>query len=115
MAERDAAMDAGTPPGEWLQVANEFTTARVRKVWTRNGERLEIASHKMGTRILLDPLELESLTWQDPETFSSLLKDPYGPEDVRPRALSELKADRQEVTFDDTPPPAAAQAPGEDG
>lgn len=89
------------PVGDWVQIANEFTTARVRKVWTRNGERLEIQSTKMSTTIRLDPLELESLTWQDTDTFSSLLKDPYGPEDIQPRALSELMADRQEVTFED--------------
>lgn len=90
--------------GEWTQIANEFTTARIRKVWTRNGERLEIQSTKLGTTIRLDPLELESLTWQDTATFSALLRDPYGPEEVQPRALSELMADRQEVTFEDGPP-----------
>jgi hypothetical protein len=89
------------PAGEWVQIANEFTTARVRKVWTRNGERLEIQSAKLGTTIRLDPLELESLTWQDTETFSALLNDPYGPEEVQPRALSELMTDRQVVEFDD--------------
>lgn len=104
-------VDGGAPPsladvpdepvGDWVQIANEFTTARVRKVWTRNGERLEIQSTKMGTTIRLDPLELESLTWQDTETFSSLLKDPYGPEDIQPRALSELMADRYHGTPDD--------------
>ncbi len=85
----------------WIQVANEFTTSRVRKVLTRNGERLEIHSPKLGTTILLDPLELESLTWQTPETFSRLLEDPYGPEDVRARPLSALIADRDDVTFGD--------------
>lgn len=84
-----------------IQIANEFTTARVRKVHTRNGERLEIHSPKLGTTILLDPLELESLTWQTTETFSRMLQDPYGPEDPQPRALSELMADREDVSFGD--------------
>lgn len=95
-------MTAGDPVADepWIVVANEFTTARVRKVFTRNGERLEIHSPKLGTTILLDPLELESLTWQTTETFSRMLEDPYGPEDVQPRALSELMADHDDVRFD---------------
>lgn len=88
------------PDDTWIQVANEFTTARVRKVHTRNGERLEIQSTKLGTTILLDPLELESLTWQTPDTFSRMLEHPYGPEGVQTRALSELMADRDDVNFD---------------
>ncbi|WP_052668696.1 hypothetical protein [Nitriliruptor alkaliphilus] len=75
-----------------LTIANEFTTIQVRKVFTRNGERLEIRSPKLGFVTHLDPLELECLTWQPPETFSELLEHPYGPEegvdDIRP--LSEL-------------------------
>ncbi|HVS85313.1 MAG TPA: hypothetical protein VHD91_06760 [Gaiellaceae bacterium] len=75
----------------WLTLANEFTTVRVRKERTRNGERLAIESPALGFAIRLDPLELESLTWQRPESFSRLLESPYGPEpetDARP--LSEL-------------------------
>lgn len=89
------------PDDPVIQIANEFTTARVRKVLTRNGERLEVHSPKLGTTILLDPLELESLTWQTTETFSRMLEDPYGPEDVQPRALSELMGDRSGASFSD--------------
>ncbi len=75
-----------------VTITNEFTTIQVRKVHTRNGERLEIHSPKLGFTTHLDPLELESLTWQPPETFSRLLETPYGPEgdttDIRP--LTEL-------------------------
>jgi hypothetical protein len=75
-----------------LTIANEFTTIHVRKVHTRNGERLEVTSPKLGYSIRLDPLELEALTWQQPELFSDLLETPYGPEedvhDIRP--LTEL-------------------------
>jgi hypothetical protein len=75
----------------WLTISNEFTSVKVRKLLTRNGERLEIVSSKLGYAIRLDPLELESLTWQDPATFSRLLETPYGPEgDTRGHALSEL-------------------------
>lgn len=101
MTGRDDATARAADDGPRIQVGNEFTTVRVRKVLTRNGERLEVHSPKLGTTILLDPLELESLTWQTTETFSRMLEDPYGPEDVQPRALSELMADREEVSFDD--------------
>jgi hypothetical protein len=65
----------------WLTISNEFTTVRVRTVNTRNGQRLEIESTKLGRSIQLDPLELESLTWWDARHFSELLKTPYGPEE----------------------------------
>jgi hypothetical protein len=60
-------------------IANEFAVVTVDKVYTRNGERLEIASPRLGFRIQLDPLELESLSWQTKESFSRLLQDPFGP------------------------------------
>ncbi|MEA2254399.1 MAG: hypothetical protein QOG35_444 [Solirubrobacteraceae bacterium] len=66
--------------GEYLHLANEFAEVRVRKVNTRNGVRLEIVAPKLGRRVQLDPVELESLTWQTPETFSSFLTTPFGPE-----------------------------------
>lgn len=61
-----------------IQVSNEFADIRVRKVYTRNGERLEIHAHRRGYRILLDAVELESLTWQPPETFSGFLRASVG-------------------------------------
>lgn len=79
-------------PTPAITITNEFTSIEVRKVFTRNGERLEVRSSKLGFAIQLDPLELEALTWQDPAVFSALLRTPYGPEDdvddVRP--LTEL-------------------------
>jgi hypothetical protein len=65
---------------DYIQIANEFTTVQVRKVYTRNGERLEIESKKLGFVIRLDAMQLESLTWQQPELFSKLLETPLGPE-----------------------------------
>ncbi len=83
-----------TAPDErdgWLTISNEFTTVMVRKELTRNGERLRIRSPKLGHDILVDPLELESLTWQDATLFSRLLETPYGPDDSgEGRALSDL-------------------------
>ena len=64
----------------YIEIANEFALARVRKVRTRNGERLEISAPKQESKILLDPLQLESLTWQTPETFAEFLTEPFGPE-----------------------------------
>ncbi len=81
----------------WLTISNEFTSVKVRKERTRNGERLEIVSSKLGSAIRLDSLELESLTWQKPAAFSRLLESPYGPEeDTKGRALSELLGRRED-------------------
>ncbi|ABM11392.1 MULTISPECIES: hypothetical protein [Mycobacteriaceae] len=65
--------------GAATTIANEFAVVTVDKIFTRNGERLEIASPRLGFRIQLDPLELESLSWQTKESLSRFLEDPYGP------------------------------------
>ncbi|WP_083441189.1 hypothetical protein [Nitriliruptor alkaliphilus] len=62
-----------------IVIANEFAEVVVRRIQTRNGVRLEIRSPRMDSSIRLDALELESLTWQDPEVFSGFLEDPFGP------------------------------------
>jgi hypothetical protein len=66
---------------EPFDIANEFATVTVRRVETRNGMRLRIESPRLQRSIDLDPLELESLTWQSHEFFSRLLAEPFGPED----------------------------------
>jgi len=63
-----------------IELANEYAAVQVRRVWTRNGVRLEIIAPQLGRAIRLCPLELESLTWQTPETFSEFLRTPFGPE-----------------------------------
>jgi hypothetical protein len=68
------------PDGPVIELSNEFASVVVRKVRTRNGERLLISAPKRDIGILLCPLELESLTWQTPETFSAFLADPFGPD-----------------------------------
>lgn len=103
-------VEADTNGGGSISVSNEFTSVRVRLRHTRNGERLEIWSRKLGTAILLDPLELESLTWQDPRTFSRLLEDPYGPEEVDARALSELVGPKEHVSWGDEESNEASEA-----
>ncbi len=67
------------PVTDVIVVKNEFAEAHVRKVRTRNGERLEIHSPKLGYTIYLDPLELEAISWQPVETFSRMLENPWGP------------------------------------
>ena len=62
-----------------IELTNEFASVRVRRVYTRNGVRLEISSPRLGRSIRLDPLSLESLTWQPMETFSEFLRHPFGP------------------------------------
>ena len=62
-----------------LVINNEFAQVVCRKVYTRNGERLEVTSPKLGYRILLDALALESLTWQKMDVFSKFLENPFGP------------------------------------
>lgn len=59
-------------------IGNEFTQVIIKKVYTRNGERLEIFSPKLNRSIQLDPLALESLTWQEPEVFTEFLAKPFG-------------------------------------
>ena len=62
-----------------IEITNEFARVVVRRVATRNGARLEIFSPRLGYRIHLDAMALESLTWQPTETFSRFLATPFGP------------------------------------
>jgi hypothetical protein len=71
----------GEPDEPVIELANEFTEVVVERVRTRNGARLRISVPSSGREILLCPLELEALTWQDHELFSRLLQTPHGPED----------------------------------
>lgn len=77
-AEERARLVARTV-GEPLRIANEFSEIVVTRVETRNGTRLLIDSPKSGQWIALDPLELESLTWQTVHTFSAMISSPYEP------------------------------------
>jgi len=67
-------------PDDAIELGNEFAQVVVRRVRTRNGERLEIRSPRLGRAIRLCPLALESLTWQDERTFSRFLETPFGPD-----------------------------------
>jgi hypothetical protein len=76
--------EPGEPDEPVIELANEFTEVVVERVRTRNGARLRILVPSSGRQILLCPLELEALTWQDHELFSRLLETPHGPEDDGP-------------------------------
>lgn len=70
-----------TGGGGELIVANEFASVVVRKVATRNGERLEIRSLGDEAHVIrLDALALQALTWSDPLTVGRGLETPLGPE-----------------------------------
>lgn len=79
-ADDPAADGADLDVAEQFQVSNEFAQVQVRKVYTDKGERIELESPKLGYSIRIDPIALESLTWQDASLFSDLLETPYGPE-----------------------------------
>ncbi len=62
-----------------IEITNEFASVVVQRIPTRNGARLEIFSPRLGQKIQLDAVALESLTWQPIETFSKFLATPFGP------------------------------------
>jgi len=55
-------------------IANEFADVVVSRVRTRNGMRLEIWSPRRGTRVHLDAVALDCLSYQEPETFTAMLE-----------------------------------------
>lgn len=63
-----------------IVVSNEFATVTVRKVRTRNGERLEIRSAAQDRSVRLDAIALEALTWSSALVVGEALQTPFGPE-----------------------------------
>jgi len=62
-----------------ILIANEFVDVVVGKVETRNGVRLDIWSPKRGTRVQLDAVALDCLSFQPPELITELLtRNPTG-------------------------------------
>jgi hypothetical protein len=70
-----------TEVGAWFGIGNEFTGVRIRKVWTRNGERLELHVPARHYRSLLDAMQLEIIAAQDPAAFTRLFQRELGSED----------------------------------
>ncbi len=82
MSDGVGAHDAHEPT---IIVSNEFAAVAVRKVATRNGERLEIRSLSHEHAVRLDALALEALTWSDPLQVGKGLETPLGPDPTQPR------------------------------
>lgn len=72
----------GEVPAEII-IANEFAAVMVRKIATRNGERLEIRSIGKGTFVRLDAIALEALTWSSALEVGLALETPLGPEEAQ--------------------------------
>ncbi len=81
-----------------IKIVNEFTEVEVGRVLTRNGMRLRIFVPSSGRQILLCPLELEALTWQDHELFSRLLATPDGPSDDPGGRADDARGSPDEIT-----------------
>ncbi|AHC51442.1 dihydrodiol dehydrogenase [Sulfolobus acidocaldarius SUSAZ] len=60
-----------------MEIKNEYAFVLIRLVSTGNGIRLEIYSPNFGTKIYLDPLQLESLTIADEKDFETLINVLY--------------------------------------
>jgi len=80
--------------GPVIEFGNEFSRVVVERVRTRNGVRLRISVPASGREIMLCPLELEALTWQDHELFTALLATPHGPESEDDNAVGPGDPDR---------------------
>jgi hypothetical protein len=67
-------------PDEEIVIANEFAAVAVRRITTRNGERLQIRSIERGRMIQLDAIALEALTWSSVLEVGRGLEMPFGPD-----------------------------------
>lgn len=69
----DVAEYPSAPTDGPIVIANEFADVVVRRVETRNGMRLDIWSPRRGSRIQLDAVALDCLSYQEPELITELL------------------------------------------
>jgi hypothetical protein len=58
-----------------IMISNEFVDVVVTRVHTRNGVRLDIWSPRRGSRVQLDAMILDCLSYQPPSIFSDMLAD----------------------------------------
>ncbi|MFW0784881.1 hypothetical protein AAFP35_10205 [Gordonia sp. CPCC 206044] len=82
----DPSASEDLPPGvvdadPWSGIGNEFTGVRFRKVYTRNGERLELFIPRTERRVLLDPMALEVVAMQEADFFTHLIARQLGSAD----------------------------------
>lgn len=96
--ERGRPEDRGRPgeQGEPIVIGNEFAEVSVRRVETRNGSRLLVESPRSGQWVTLCPLEVEALTWQNPQTFSRMIGKPAAPLFEDDETAEEQAAEEQE-------------------
>jgi hypothetical protein len=80
-------MSEAHSPKNSIKISNGNESVHLKKVHTRLGERLEISNPESGSLIRLDPLELESLTWQTSESLESVIESL---EDFKPESDSGL-------------------------
>ncbi|WP_254533084.1 hypothetical protein [Natrinema gelatinilyticum] len=85
MADRAATVERTTTtveraPSEVdeLMIANEYGQVQLERV---DDDAVHLRAPKLGHEITLDVDELEWLTVQDHETFTTFLEQPFGPED----------------------------------
>lgn len=67
---------------EWFGIGNEFAGASIRKVYTRNGERLEIFVPRAESNILLDAMQLEIIALQSPDIFTKMYQAHLGSDET---------------------------------
>jgi hypothetical protein len=84
---------------DYTEISNDSAIALVRKVRTRNGVRLEIYSPESEKRVYLDPLNIESLAWQTPETFSDTLEDPLESTNMEQVGEAQVETENEYTEF----------------
>jgi hypothetical protein len=84
---------------DYTEISNEAAIARVRKVRTGHGVRLEIYAPEKDSRVYLDPLNIESLSWQTPQTFTDTLEDPPETANVRNTEGAEVEPEAEYTEF----------------
>jgi hypothetical protein len=84
---------------EYTEISNDSAIALVRKVRTGNGVRLEIYSPESEKRVYLDPLNIESLSWQTPETFSDTLEDPLESTNMEQVGEAQVETENEYTEF----------------
>ena len=84
---------------EYTEISNDTAIVLVRKIRTGNGVRLEIHAPEKDRRVYLDPLNIESLAWQTPQTFSDTLEDPPENTNVQITDSAEVEPETEYTEF----------------
>lgn len=73
-SRRGKRESAPRPVSNRLHLRNEFATVEVRRDDGANGPRLRVTDLSAGRQVLLDLLEVESLTRMSPEVFVDFVR-----------------------------------------